>query len=163
MQLLKKITFSFLILVLMSSAAGSARAVTDLGTFGPATVPTPSKTSATVDGGTVAPPAKTVDGGTLAPAPQKGTGETIANPLKGITSLPDFLKVLLAAVIQLGEVVIVLAFVWIGFLFVKAQGAPAELKKAREAFFWTIIGALILLSANAILAVVQSTATSLSN
>lgn len=92
-----------------------------------------------------------------------GGTETIVNPLKGIKDLPSFLKVILGAMIQLGEVILVLAFVWIGFLFVKAQGAPAEIKKARDAFFWTIIGGLILLSANAILLVVQSTATSLSN
>lgn len=42
---------------------------------------------------------------------------------------------------------VVIAFIYAGFLFVKAQGKPEEIKKAREVIFWSVIGAFILFGA----------------
>jgi len=91
---------------------------------------------------------------------QSGTGETLVNPLK-VNNVEDLLNLILEAVIQIGVIVLVLALIWTGFLFIKAQGKPEELAKARQAFIWTIIGGLILLGAKGISEVIQATATNL--
>lgn len=84
------------------------------------------------------------------------------NPFKGITSLPQLLKAIISAMIELGSVVLVLALVWVGFSFVRAQGNPAALEKARSALIWTIIGGAILLGTQLISDVIQSTVQNLS-
>lgn len=88
-----------------------------------------------------------------------GSGNLI-NPL-GVSSLPALLNVVLAALVQIGGIVLVIAFVWVGFSFVIAQGKPEALKKARSALVWTIIGAAILLGAQALSTVIQSTVNAL--
>lgn len=102
---------------------------------------------------TPADPGITTPGGTSA-------GETLVNPLK-VDSLEGLLGLILDAVIQIGTIVLVLAIIWVGFLFVKAQGKPEELAKARQAFIWTIIGGLILLGAKGIMEVIQATVNTL--
>lgn len=84
----------------------------------------------------------------------------LVNPLKA-DSLEELLMIVLDAAIKLGGIVITLALIWVGFLFVKAQGNPTEIKKAREALVYVVIGALILLGAKAILTVIQDTVNSL--
>lgn len=88
-----------------------------------------------------------------------GTG--LVNPLKNITDLPTLMSALIDGLIQIGTIVLILAFIWVGFLFVRAQGKPEEIKKARSAFVWTIIGGLILLGAKAISTLIASTVSSL--
>lgn len=111
-------------------------------------------------------PALAVDTGGTNPADPGGTnpggttGVTLVNPLK-VDNLQDLLNIILDAVIYLGTIVLVIMLVWVGFLFVKAQGKPEELTKARQAFIWTIIGGLILLGARGIMTVIQSTANTL--
>ncbi len=55
-------------------------------------------------------------------------------------------KVIEAAVIVLSPFV-VLAFIYAGFLFVKAQGKAEELETAKQAIYWSVIGAFILMGA----------------
>ena len=105
-------------------------------------------------GGTVP---KENTGGTQGTDSSATGGTLLVNPLKNIDSLPDLLKVVLNAIVELGTIVLILAFVWVGFSFVKAQGKPEELTKARSAFVWTIIGGAILLGAASIAAVIEST------
>lgn len=81
----------------------------------------------------------------------------LTNPLNNIKSLPDFLNAILDAVVQLGSIVLVLAIVYVGFLFVKAQGKEEEIKNARDALMWTVIGGLILLGAKTVGLVISST------
>lgn len=85
------------------------------------------------------------------------SGTSLVNPLRNITDLPTLLTAVLKALVKIGTVILILAFIWIGFLFVRAQGNPEQLKKARAAFLWTIIGGLILLGAESISTVIQST------
>lgn len=87
-------------------------------------------------------------------------GGLLVNPLNA-GSIPELIAVVLDAVIELGSIAIVLALVWVGFLFVRAQGSDTELKKARTALFNTIVGGLILLGASAISMVLASTIESL--
>ncbi len=90
-----------------------------------------------------------------------GGGNLLVNPLKNISSLPDLLNAIIGALVDIGTIVLILAFIWVGFTFVRAQGKPAELEKAKSALIWTIIGGAILLGAKALSVVIQSTVQSL--
>lgn len=76
----------------------------------------------------------------------------LPNPLDnaGIEDIPKFVEVVLNIVLKIGVPIIALAIIYSGFLFVAAQGNPEKLKKARQAFLWTMVGAAILLAAVAI-------------
>jgi len=93
------------------------------------------------------------DGGPGVPGPEAG----LTNPLKDIDSLPELLKVVLDAIVQLGTIILTLALVYVGFLFVVAQGNEEKITNAKNALLWTVIGGLILLGASAIGAVIGST------
>lgn len=84
----------------------------------------------------------------------------LTNPI-GTTDLYQFLQNLLKLVAQIAFPVIVLFMVYIGFLFVTAQGKPEALKKAREYFFWAIVGALLVLGAYALSLAIQATVNQL--
>jgi hypothetical protein len=92
-----------------------------------------------------------------------GTTETgkLYNPL-GETDVWTLVLKILGFLIQIGAIVIVFMLVYIGFLFVTAQGDPGKLKTARSALLWTVIGALVLLGAQAITLGICETAAALS-
>lgn len=73
------------------------------------------------------------------------------------TCLMNFLNSILKLVIQIGAVVVVLMLVYVGFLFVVAQGNESKLTTAKNALLWTVIGALVLLGAQAIASGIQAT------
>jgi hypothetical protein len=52
--------------------------------------------------------------------------------------------------------------IYVGFLFVTARGEPGKITAARQALLWTVVGALILLGAEAISAGIQATVKALS-
>lgn len=81
----------------------------------------------------------------------------LTNPLNSIDSLPQLLEVVLKAIVQIGTIILTLALVYVGFLFVVAQGNEEKITNAKNALLWTIIGGLILLGASAIGAVIGST------
>lgn len=89
------------------------------------------------------------------------SGTLLVNPLKNITSLSDLLDAVLKAILEIGTIVLILALIWVGFSFVRAQGNPKALAQARSALVWTIIGGAILLGAEALSAVIQSTVSNL--
>ncbi len=93
---------------------------------------------------------------------QSGTTGTLQNPLQ-FDTLPELLHAILAAVVELGTIVLGIMLVYVGFLFVSARGNPEEISKARSALIWTLIGGLILLGAEAISLVIQSTVASISS
>ena len=74
----------------------------------------------------------------------------------------NFLNKILEFVISIGTVVVVLMTVYVGYLFVSAQGAPDKIKEARNALLWTIVGALILLGSQAIAIAIKATVQALS-
>jgi TRAP-type C4-dicarboxylate transport system permease small subunit len=88
--------------------------------------------------------------------PSAAFAVTLMNPL-GYTSLTEFLRRLLQLVAQIGFPVIVLFIIYIGFQFVSAQGNADKLKKVRENFFWAIVGALIVLGAEALSLAIEAT------
>lgn len=86
--------------------------------------------------------------------------EGIKNPIKA-SSIQAFVSDLLEIIVQIGVVVVVLGIIFTGFKFVVARGDPGELSKAKSAFTWTVIGALILLGAQVIAKVLENTANEL--
>lgn len=82
------------------------------------------------------------------------------NPLRS-RSIMELLMVLLGALVYIGTIALVLAFVWTGVLFVMAQGAEEKIKDARRTLMWTLIGGLILLGAQGIAVIINATASTL--
>ncbi len=85
----------------------------------------------------------------------------LRNPISS-DSLADFFAKFLGILVQVGFPIIILAIIYTGFLFVKAQGNPEELQTAKRAFLWTIVGAIILLGASAISVLIQGTVNEIS-
>ena len=103
------------------------------------------------------------------PNANTGTNVTLINPLKGVdcssgngNCLESFLNNILAFVIRIGTIVVILMLVYVGYLFVIAQGEPAKITEARKALLWTVVGALILLGAQAIAIAIKATVKALS-
>lgn len=80
----------------------------------------------------------------------------LENPIK-FDSISGLLAEILDIVAQVALPIVVLAIIYTGFLFVKAQGKPEELNKAKTALFWTIVGAIIFLGASVITQAIQGT------
>lgn len=89
---------------------------------------------------------------------------TLKNPLdngNGNMTFTDLLTMILKIVTEIGSIVVVFFIIYAGFMFVTAQGNEEKLTKAKNSLMWTLIGAAILLGANAIALAVQGTVTSL--
>jgi len=87
----------------------------------------------------------------------------ITNPLKNASSIPQIISSLLGYVVKIGGIVAIFAFIYTGYLFVKAQGSPAELENAKKAFFNTCIGVAILLGAQIIASIIVGTISAIGN
>ena len=81
----------------------------------------------------------------------------LENPLRRINSFEEFVKLLLQAVINIGLPIAVLFIVYAGFLFVIAQGDTTKLQKAKDTFFWTIVGVTVFLGSWALAVIVENT------
>jgi len=90
----------------------------------------------------------------------ESVGTTLCNPL-GYDSLTEFLRRILQLIVQIGFPVIVLYIVFIGFKFITAEGKPDKLKEVQSLFFWAIIGALVVLGAEALSLAIQATVNDL--
>ena len=84
------------------------------------------------------------------------TGSGVHNPLN-VQSIPEFINKILEIIVQIGLPVVVVAFVYVGFLFVTAQGNEAKLSEAKKAFVWTAIGAAVVLGAFVISTAIKGT------
>ncbi len=91
-------------------------------------------------------------------AVEGGNPAILENPLASGTTLTSFItSVLKDVVVPIGTVIVVIAIIYCGFLFVMAQGKDAELQKAKTAFLYTVIGAAVLLGAAVISGAVENT------
>lgn len=72
--------------------------------------------------------------------------ETIKNPIKYDT-FSEFVVAVTKAAVEVLLPFVVIAFIYTGFLFVKAQGKPGEIEKAQQSLLWSTVGAAILLGA----------------
>lgn len=121
----------------------------------------PIASAATIQNNTTAAQGTTVQNGTT----NSGTGQnvTLINPLGAGTDINTLITDILQLVVRLGSVVVILMLVYIGFLFVAAQGNESKLAQAKQALMWTVIGALVLLGAEAIAQGIQATVSALSS
>ncbi len=85
----------------------------------------------------------------------------ISNPIK-YDDLMSFINALIEIVIQIGTPILVLAVIYVGFLFVQASGKPEKLNEAKNALVYTLIGAAIVLGAFIISAAIKGTVDQLS-
>ena len=107
-------------------------------------------------------PGGTQSGTNAVPSTQASNSTTLINPLGAGTSLTTLIADIMSLVTRVGIVVVILMLVYVGFLFVTAQGNESKLTQAKTALMWTVIGALILLGAQAIAYGIQATAQALS-
>lgn len=94
----------------------------------------------------------------------QNTGKTdLENPFKGVgNSLQDlFVAIINRILLPIGSVIAVIAFIYSGFLFVMAQGKPAEIETAKKALLYTAIGTALLLGASVLANVITGTINSL--
>lgn len=71
----------------------------------------------------------------------------IKNPATSVNSISDIVTAVVRVVRMVAIPFVVLAIIYSGWLFIAAQGNPDKLKSARGVFFWTLIGTLVVLSA----------------
>jgi len=72
----------------------------------------------------------------------------IQNPLGGgVDTIPKFIEAIINIVLIVGIPILVLAIIYAGFLFVKAQGNSGELEIAKRTLLYTVIGGALLLGA----------------
>lgn len=90
-----------------------------------------------------------------------GTDITLINPLGSGTTLNSLLVSILQLMVRFGSIVIVLMLVFVGYKFVVAQGKPGDIEEAKKMLLWTIIGALVLLGAEAIAKGIEATVQAL--
>lgn len=93
-------------------------------------------------------------GGTSCPPGQ------LCNPIK-VQSFPLLIKTILEAMIKIGIPIIALAIIYSGFLFVSARGNSEQLKKAKNALMYTLIGGAVLLGSWTIAQVISETVLAL--
>lgn len=74
-----------------------------------------------------------------------------------ISTVPEFLLLLVDLIFLVGMPIIVLFLVYAGFLFVTAGGNESQISKARTAAMWCIIGAVVLLGSKGIAMAIKST------
>ena len=89
---------------------------------------------------------------------------TYTNPVSdalGVCNIPDLLLALVHLVLLIGVPVIVVFIIYSGFLFVSAGDNESRVGKAKMVFTWTVVGALVLLGAEAIALAIQGTVESL--
>jgi hypothetical protein len=83
----------------------------------------------------------------------------INNPLK-VDTVQDAIKLFMDAVLRIALPFIIVFFIWAGLSFVLARGNPEGIKKAKNMFWYTLIGTLLILGAwtitNAIIGTVNS-------
>ena len=90
--------------------------------------------------------------------------KTINNPLKSdYDTFPKFVAMVTETAVKILIPFVVLAFVYAGFLFIKAQGNPETLKEAKSALWWSVIGAFILLGASAFASIIGDTVSTITS
>ena len=87
------------------------------------------------------------------------TNGKLVNPLKSGMGIGDLVVYLVKDILVglVAPIVITLALLWSGFLFVTAQGNEGKLETAKRNFLYVIVGGVLLLGAYVILDVVTNT------
>lgn len=85
---------------------------------------------------------------------------SFTNPLQ-FDTIDELLVAILRAVILIAFPIIVLFLVLSGFKFITAQGNPQAIAEARKLFFFTLVGALLVLGAQALSYAIKETVDAL--
>lgn len=88
------------------------------------------------------------------------SGGKIVNPITTNT-INEFIRILLEGVLKIGIPIVALAVIYCGFLFVQARGNSEKLTKAKDALWYTLIGAAVLLGSWAIAKLISETVLAL--
>ncbi|PIT90871.1 hypothetical protein COU17_03425 [Candidatus Kaiserbacteria bacterium CG10_big_fil_rev_8_21_14_0_10_49_17] len=88
-------------------------------------------------------------------------GGGLQNPLSGVSTIPQFINVLLDAIIVIGLPIAALFIIYAGFLFVTAQGSEEKLKNAKSTFLWTLVGIAVFIGAKVIAELIDTTIKSI--
>lgn len=84
------------------------------------------------------------------------------NPLK-VNTIQDAIKLFVNGIVRIAIPIIVIFFLWSGLSFVLALGNPEKIKKAKDMFFYTVIGTLLILGAWTITNAIIGTVNSITN
>ncbi|HMO78677.1 MAG TPA: hypothetical protein PJ997_00625 [Candidatus Paceibacterota bacterium] len=91
-------------------------------------------------------------------------GQTLNSGLNdpiGVSNMGVLINRILDVVVTVGTVIVVLAIIYAGFLFIAARGNPEKINQAKSVFLWTVIGAIVLLGAQLLSNIIVSTARGL--
>lgn len=80
-----------------------------------------------------------------------------SNPFGSIDSIEELIVQIVDLFINFGAIIVVFFIIYAGFKFVIARGNPTKIEEAKKILLWTLVGAVILLGAKVIAAVIQST------
>ncbi|MBU1046919.1 hypothetical protein KKH36_04050 [Patescibacteria group bacterium] len=89
-----------------------------------------------------------------------GDALTLENPISTPT-IQAFIAQILDVVVTIATPIAIFAIIYSGFLFVKAQGKPAELENAKKVLIGVLIGVMVILGAQILSGVVAGTIESL--
>jgi|CXWL01.1.fsa_nt_gi hypothetical protein len=176
---MRSFIFSFVIFMFVIIAAGAApaahaqlRANVCYNTIGGDDCPPGQRCDISTNtcvssGGTYTQPGGNTGGTYTQPGGNTGSNVTLINPLNSGDCTPNgdclrsFLMSILDFVIQIGGIAVVLMLVYVGYMFVIAQGNETKITDARKALLWTVIGAMILLGSKAISLGIEQTVRAL--
>ena len=83
----------------------------------------------------------------------------LSNPAPGAgATMGDFIRLLLDLFQFIMTPVLVLAYIYTGYLFVRAQGNDKEISNARKVLFTTLIGTAVVVGAKVIAGFISGTA-----
>ena len=85
----------------------------------------------------------------------------LCNPLQGVGGVDDLLLKITQGIAYVAFPLLVLAYIYTGFLYVVARGKPEGIKKAHTMFLWTTVAAVLILGAPLIVKVLTSTVDAL--
>ncbi|MDP3661452.1 MAG: hypothetical protein Q8R17_01190 [bacterium] len=86
---------------------------------------------------------------------------TLPNPLGATTTFQALAAKILAIVSSIGGIIAVFFIIYAGFLFVTAGGNEEKHKDAKKAILYAVIGTAILLGAQALATILETTINSL--
>ncbi|MDP2676684.1 MAG: pilin [bacterium] len=70
----------------------------------------------------------------------------IKNPLGSIDSFKALAEAIFRAIVIIAIPLTVIFLIWAGVLFVTARGNETQLAKAKKVFFWSVIGAMVIVA-----------------
>ena len=73
----------------------------------------------------------------------------LCNPLQA-NSFGELVQSLARALVAVAIPIVVIFLIYSGFLFVSARGNEQQLEKAKKTFYWTIVGAAVVVGAYAL-------------